>query len=141
MNQAKPGRTALDEVLYLLEVARADEAAAKKERLRLEEIACGMCETPEEGTSKTITKWYTCTTTGKLTRKLHVSIWDSVKHSIPQHLWPIRVKVDLDMKKLRALATSNPAAYAKLMEAKAIESKPAKTGIKVEARYETNQDK
>ena len=70
------------------------------------------------------------TTTGKLTRKLDLNAWNEIKDSIPEDLQPVRVKVEIDLKKLRALEQANKEVFKQV--SRAIETKEGNTGVKVE---------
>ena len=87
----------------------------------------------EEGASVTKTRYYKCTCTGKLTRKLDLAAWENVCEDVPEDLRPIKTKIEVDLKKLRAIENANPELYKFLVEeSRVITSTPAKTSIKVE---------
>ena len=84
-----------------------------------------ICGHEEDGSSKFNTEHYTITTTGKLTRKITDA--DALAVLAPE---VVRVKKELDTRKLEALATKNPMLYQKALGC--IETKAAKPAIKIE---------
>ena len=69
------------------------------------------------------------TITGKLTRTLDQAAWEEVKSEIPESLWPIKVKQELDTTGVKYLMANEPQIYA--LVSKAITTKPAKTAVEV----------
>ena len=110
--------------------AKSAENTAKDQRLLIEAAICGLVDVPTEGTNTTTTGQYKCKTVGKLTRKLDPAIWAEIEQDIPEELRPVQVKLSLDIKKLKAIETANPAVWSKI--AKAVTSTDAKPSISIE---------
>ena len=125
--------TELDRLCHKLQTLKTAEADIKKQRVEVEAEIAALVTPPEEGTEKKITQYYKVTTTGKLTRSLDQSQALELRHEWPQeldHLFPVRVKYDNDIKKLRVLEQSHPELYRKFC--KCLSTKPAKTAVKIE---------
>jgi hypothetical protein len=130
MMDLPPGVTELDKLAQDWREQKEIETRAAKARVEIENKMLELIEVPDEGSSVTKTAFFKCNATGKLTRKLDVDVWDAVKQDIPEPLWPVRTKTELDLKKLRSLEQANPEIFKTV--ARAISSKKAKTSIKVE---------
>ena len=89
--------------------------------------------TEDEGTRTVKTDWYKVSTTAKLTRKLVAP--SDFQDKIYQQI--VRVKHELDVTRFKKLATQDPKAYA--IACQAVETKPAKTEVKIE-RLEQQQE-
>lgn len=126
------GVTELDKLCHAHQEAQEMERKAKARRLEIEGIITQIAPTKDEGTAVTKTRYYKCTTVGKMTRKLDVERWSEIRAQIPEELQPVKVQQVVDLPKLRAIATGNPELYRLVVESKAITTKPAKTSIKVE---------
>jgi len=125
-----PGVTELDKLAQDWREQKEIETMARDARVAIELKIVDLIDVPVEGSSVTKTAFFKCNATGKLTRKLDVGVWDAVKQDIPEPLWPVRTKTELDLKKLKALEQANPEMFKTV--ARAISSKTAKTSIKVE---------
>jgi hypothetical protein len=106
------------------------EKKAKENRLQVEGIILQITDTKEEGTCTTKTRYFKCSTVGKLTRSLDPEVWANIKDDIPEDLQPVKVKESIDLPKLRAIESANPDLFKFI--SKAISTKPAKTQVKVE---------
>jgi len=106
------------------------EKKAKQNRIEVENIILQITDSKEEGTCTTKTRYFKCSTVGKLTRSLDPEVWANIKDDIPEDLQPVKVKESIDLPKLRAIESANPELF-KLV-CNAIATKPAKTSIKVE---------
>ena len=127
------GVTELDKLCHAHQQATEEEKKAKSRRLDIEGLIVAISDVKEEGASVTKTRYYKCTCTGKLTRKLDLAAWENVCEDVPEDLRPIKTKIEVDLKKLRAIETANPELYKFLVEeSRVITSTPAKTSIKVE---------
>tara|TARA_R110002051_G_scaffold7629_1_gene34021 strand:+ start:311 stop:718 length:408 start_codon:yes stop_codon:yes gene_type:complete len=73
------------------------------------------------------------TTTGKLHRRISFSEYEEIKEQIPEKLSPFVVvsKLELDLKRLRALELANPELHKHCC--RAIEETPGLTGVKIES--------
>lgn len=122
------GVTELDKLCHAYQEAQEDEKRAKARRLEIEGLIVAISDVQYEGASVTKTRYYKCTCTGKLNRKLDVETWENIRDQIPEDLRP--VKTTLDLPKLRAIEKENPDVFK--VVANAISSKPAKVSVKVE---------
>jgi hypothetical protein len=115
----------VDDLALSIQKLKADMAVLKKELDEKESELVLICGHEEEGSSKFNTENFVITTTGKLTRKI-------IDETAISGLAPdvLRTKVELDLRKLKSLATSNPMLYRKV--ASCLETKPAKTALKIE---------
>ena len=122
--------TKLDALFQEHRECKAVEDRGREGRLRVEGEILEIINTPEEGTLTTTTRFFKCSTTGKLKRKLDAETWAHIQDAVPEALRPVRVKLEIDLKKLRALEQANPEVFR--FVAQAIETKPAKAAIKIE---------
>lgn len=83
-----------------------------------------------EGRTKLSGESFSVMTTGKLTRKLDLPIWESIKEKIPVEMHPVKVKTELDLTKLKKVKELSPANYKEI--SRAITETPAKTAVNVE---------
>ena len=125
-----PAEDRLDMLCQAWTDAKHAEGDAKNARLQIEAAICALVDVPTEGTNTTTTELFKCKAVGKLTRKLDPAIWAEIEKDIPEALRPVQVKLNLDIKKLKAIETANPEVWAKI--AKAITSKDAKPTISIE---------
>ena len=124
------GVTVLDKLCQDLREQDDIRARAVKAVSDIRAAIAQIVDTPEEGTASTVTKFFKCITTGKLTRKLDAETWEHIKDDIPEELRPVRMKLEIDLKKLKALELANPEMFR--LVARAIETKAGNTGVKVE---------
>lgn len=124
------GVTMLDKLSQDLREQDEIRARAVKNCADIRAAIAQIVDTPQEGTAQTITKYFKVTTTGKLTRKLDVKIWNEIKDEIPEEYHPVRTKLEIDLKKLRAIEQANKEVFQKI--ARAIDTKEGNTGVKVE---------
>lgn len=108
-----------------IQLKKAEMSALKAEVDAMESELIMICGHKDEGSHKFDTEQYIITTTGKLTRK--ITDLDLLQSLAPQLT---RTKTELDLRALKSLATANPMLYKKSLQA--IETKPAKTAIKIE---------
>lgn len=118
--------TKIDIAAYALQQAKQSEDEAREARIAAEQHLIDLVGLKEEGTTTVKTDFYKVSTTGKLTRAV------DPKSPMSNEVWKMisRVKSELDVKALKALATSNPAAYQEAC--KGLITKPAKASAKVE---------
>lgn len=133
-----PAPTELDQAAYDWTTAKAREAQAETERLAAERRILDLVGAKEEGTTKAQTAFYAISTAGKLTRTLVDDYGARLEALDPEILNRIvRYTPTLDVRALKALATSNPDAYR--LVCTAIETKPAKPTVKVELREQQQE--
>lgn len=113
-----------------LEAKRA-ETAANKRRIAIEEQIAQAFDVPAEGSKTHKTEAYKVTLTQPVTRKLDPDAWALVSAKVPADLQPIKVTLSADASGCKYLADKEPAIWA--IASKAIETKPGKIGVKVEA--------
>ena len=118
--------TKIDLAAYALQQAKQSEEQAREARIAAEQHLIDLVGLKEEGTTTVKTDFYKASTTGKLNRKLNATadMPDELYHEIT------RVKHELDVVKLKKLATENPIRYQEAC--KWIVSTPAKPSAKVE---------
>lgn len=112
-----------------LEAKRA-EAEAQKRRYAIEAQMCEALEVPDEGSKTHKLDRYKVTVTQPVTRKLDEAVWFQVKDKLPEHLHPVKVKLEADATGCKYLANKEPKLWRAV--AKAFETKPGKVGFKVE---------
>tara|TARA_R110000824_G_scaffold125984_3_gene285313 strand:+ start:534 stop:1004 length:471 start_codon:yes stop_codon:yes gene_type:complete len=125
-----PQPTELDKLGQELREFSDMEQKGKAGRLAAEAKIAELAPVKEEGTSVTTTRFFKITTVGKLTRKLDAEAWANIEGDVPEDLRPVKVELKLDLKKLRAIESANPELHK--FVSKAISTKPAKVGVKVE---------
>jgi hypothetical protein len=104
---------------------RESELAAVRKELE-EELATAIA-TQEEGTDTEKTAIYKITVTSKLNRTLDYPAYLAIENDIPEGVRCVRMKPELDLKKLRAMEMVRPG-----FSAQFITSKPSKPSVKVE---------
>ena len=109
--------------------AKAEEAAANKRRLQIEEQLVAELGKKDEGSKTVDLGQFKVTLTGKVTRRMDWDKWEQVKGQIAPALWPVKMKPELDEKGVKWLQQNEVEIYALLP----IEVKPAKTAIEVKA--------
>jgi len=109
--------------------AKAEEAAANKRRVAIEEQIVALTGKRDEGSQTHEAEGFKVTVTGKVSRKMDWDKWEQVKSQIAPNLHPVKFKPELDEKGVKYLQANEPEIYALLP----IEVKPAKTAIEVKA--------
>ena len=109
--------------------AKAEEAAANKRRVAIEDQIVGITGKRDEGSQTIEATGFKVTVTGKISRKMDWDKWEAVKAKIAPNLHPVKFKPELDEKGVKYLQANEPEIYALLP----IEVKPAKTAIEVKA--------
>ncbi len=108
--------------------AKADEKAANKRRLEIELEIVKLTGTRDEGSKTVNLDKYKVKVTGKVTRSFDWDKWENIKAKIPQNLWPVRTKTELDETGVKYLRDNEVEIYQLLP----LSVKPAKTAIEVE---------
>ena len=109
--------------------AKAEEAAANKRRLALEDQIVALTGKRDEGSQTHDASAFKVTVTGKISRKMDWAKWDTIKTQIHPNLWPVKQKPELDETGVKYLQANEPETYALLP----LEVKPAKTSVEVKA--------
>jgi hypothetical protein len=125
-----PQKRDLNELVFLLKVAKLNEEQAKKERLVLETLILGELPVKSEGTVSKKTENGTVSVTYSMTRKVDdislVAAWDSlVRPARKVFKWKPEVKVS-ELKKIQELL---PVVYADV--AKFITATPSKPTVSI----------
>ena len=107
--------------------AKAEESAANKRRIQIEEQIVSMAGKRDEVSQTVEAGQFKVTTVGKITRRMDWDKWEQVKAQIAPALWPVKMKPELDEKGVKWLQQNEVEIYALLP----IEVKPAKTAIEV----------
>lgn len=103
------------------------EAAANKLRKEVEEKIVALTGKRDEGSATHEAEGFKVTVTGKVTRKMDWTKWETVKDQIPANLRPVKTKSELDETGVKYLRDNEPDIYALLP----IETKPASTSVEV----------
>lgn len=111
--------------------AKREETAANKRRIAIEEQIAQALDVPAEGSKTHKLDSFKVTMTQPVTRKLDADAWALVSDKIPPALHPVKVTLSADATGCKYLANNEPEIWA--ICAKAIETKPGKVGVKVEA--------
>lgn len=123
--------TDLNNLGQLWLAAKAEEAAAAKKRIEIEGQIIAITGKRDEGSKTHDTgSGMSITVTGKMTRKMDWEAWKEVCLKIPQQLWPVKQKPELDEAGVKWLKENQPELYAILP----IEVKPAKTAVDVKVK-------
>lgn len=112
-----------DKILELKE--RESELADMRKELESELAAAIAMQ--DEGTDTEKTSRYKITVTSKLTRTLDYPAYLAIENDIPEGVRCVRMKPELDLKKLRAMEMVRPG-----FSAQFVTTKPAKPSVKVE---------
>ena len=107
--------------------AKAEESAANKRRIQIEEHIVALTGKRDEGSKTVDAPGFKITVTGKISRRMDWDKWEQVKGQIAPQLWPVKMKPELDEKGVKWLQQNEVEIYAMLP----IEVKPAKTAIEV----------
>ena len=109
-------------------VARKQEVTSNINQLDKELIAIIGYEV--EGSRTYDTGAYKVTTQSKMNRKVDAEAWAEIEEQIPEHLRPVKTKLEVDLKLLRALEAAQPELYQYVCGA--LITTPAKKSVKVQ---------
>lgn len=107
--------------------AKFEEDQAKMRSIEIEKQLAQFVGKKEEGTDKETYGKYVVTVTSKLTRTLDYPAYLAIENDIPEGVRCVRMKPELDLKKLRAMEMVRPG-----FSAQFVTTKPAKPSVKVE---------
>lgn len=124
-NEHISSESKVDKLALHIQSLKAQQKALAEEIASNEAELLMICGVPDDGSQKFNTDHFVITTTGKLTRK--ITDPETLSQLAPA---VIRVKQELDTRKLKSLASSNPMLYQKALAC--IETKAAKPGLKIE---------
>lgn len=111
--------------------AKTNEENYRKLRIQAELDIIANIGAKLEGTETTTVDHYKIITTGRLTRRVDWDKFDDeVAPNMPKQLMPVKTKRELDAAGLKWLQNNEPDYY-RLM-ARCLETKPGKTGMKIE---------
>lgn len=112
--------------------AKEQEEKAREERIAIESALIECLGQKDEGSkTHTVGQW-AVTITAKINRSMDWKQWDQVSLKVPQNIWPVKVKPELDLKGLRWLKENEPEIYG--MVSSCVTSKPAKTAVSVKLK-------
>jgi hypothetical protein len=121
----------IDQLTLKWQQAKQREFEARDERVGIEEQILALYPAREEGSSTVETDLGTkIRLTGKLTYKVDVIALHSMTIDWPEDVRPVRMKMEVDETKLKAIRQESPTMWAKI--APAVTTKPAKTGVAIE---------
>ncbi|AFS52942.1 hypothetical protein [Leptospirillum ferriphilum] len=122
----------IDELAFAWTQAKAEESAANRRRLEIEEKILQLLEKKEEGSVTEKTNYYKVTATYKINRMVDSNIAISLADELTQDQYQriFRWKADVDTKELRFLMENKPETYSVI--ARAVTAKPAKPTLKIE---------
>lgn len=122
----------LDELAAAWISAKAEEAAANKRRVEIEEEILSLIECKEEGaTTVALGNGMKLTATGKLSYSADMGLLVQLAAALPADLRPIKTEPKLDETGAKYLRNNEPEVWN--MIAPAITIKPAKTSITIKA--------
>lgn len=120
----------IEELVTKLAAAKAAEALANKDRVKLEEqIVERLGAKPEGATTHELTNGFKVTVTGKMTYKADMEMLMQLASALPPNMRPIKVEPKLDETGAKYLRNNEPEVWAMLAPAFTI--KPAKTSIEI----------
>lgn len=123
-------KSPLHSLAHQLATAKANEEAAKTERLRIESEILQHIEAKPNGTSsKKFEDDTKLTVVFSTTYKLDLSKWEAIKSAIPTQLHPIKLKQEPDVAGIRWLKENRPDLYNVIAEC--VTATPAKPSVSV----------
>jgi hypothetical protein len=123
----------METLATLWQIAKRDEDAAKARRIKIEEDILKLHPAREEGTETFQTSAGTkIKLTGKVSYKADIDKLISLTSSWPDVIRPYKIKTEADEAKLKAIRAERPDLWKTI--AQAVETKPAKTGVSIEAK-------
>ena len=124
----------LDSLVNKLAWARKSEKDAVERRQELEQAIVILVSGKDEGVTHELTDKWDISVTRKLNRKLNEDEWAKIAPSVPAGLEPVKTKLELDIKKYKAIETANPDLYATV--SRAVTITPAKASVAVKSLKE-----
>ena len=121
----------IDQLTLKWQQAKQREFEARDERVGIEEQILLLYPAREEGSSTIETDLGTkIKLTGKLTYKCDLIALHTMTIDWPEDVRPVRLKMEVDETKLKAIRQESPTMWARI--ASAVTTKPAKTGVAIE---------
>ena len=121
----------IDQLTLKWQQAKQREFEARDERVGIEEQILALYPAREEGSSTIETDLGTkIKLTGKLTYKCDLIALHTMTIDWPEDVRPVRLKMEVDETKLKAIRQESPTMWARI--ASAVTTKPAKTGVAIE---------
>lgn len=108
--------------------AKAEEKAATKRRVDLETEILKITGSRDEGSKTTTIEGFKITTKGVINRKMDWEKWQLVRGNIPQTMWPVKTKMEIDEQGVKYLQANEPEYYRLLP----LTATPGKTGVTIE---------
>lgn len=121
-----------EQVAEQLIAAKADESAANKRRVEIEQILIDRFGAkPEGSTTHELANGLKVTLTGKMSYKADMEMLTQLSSNLPPNMRPIKTEPKLDETGAKYLRNNEPEIWAQL--AAAITVKPAKTSVEIKA--------
>lgn len=120
----------LDILAAMWHAAKRREEAAKEDRIKIEEDILALHPAREEGSETFETAGGArITLTGKVTYKADVRQLEQLASGWPEEIYPVRMKVEADDTKLKAIRQHRPDLWQAISDA--VTTTPAKTGVSI----------
>lgn len=119
----------LHHLAELWQQAKAAEIEATARRHHIEELLSKLIPGPDEGTTSRTEGGLKVVVTRELNRTINKGAYEQARELLPYELNPVKTKLDLNLKKYRALEQANPALFAVVQSFVSV--KPAKPAIEV----------
>ena len=120
----------IEQLVEQLAAAKAAEAKANKERVKIEEqIVERLGHKPEGASTHELANGFKVTVTGKMTYKADMDMLMQLSGNLPPNMRPIKMEPKLDETGANYLRNNEPEVWA--MIAPAITIKPAKTSVEI----------
>jgi len=125
----------IDQLTLQWQAAKQRENQARDDRVAIEDKILALHPAREEGTESFTTAAGTkIRLTGKLTYKVDLLQLEALTAGWPLDVRPVRMKLEADESKLKAIRQESPQVWAKI--ASAVTTKAAKTGVAIEFKGE-----
>ena len=121
----------IDQLTLQWQAAKQRETQARDDRVAVEDKILALYPAHEEGSTTVLTPSGTkIRTTGKLSYKVDLIALQSLTMDWPEDVRPVRMKLEADETKLKAIRQESPKLWATI--ASAVTTKAAKTGVTIE---------
>ena len=125
----------IDQLTLQWQAAKQRENQARDDRVEIEDKILALHPAREEGTESFTTAAGTkIRLTGKLSYKVDLIALQSLTLDWPEDVRPVRMKLEADETKLKAIRQESPTMWARI--ASAVTTKAAKTGVAIEFKGE-----
>lgn len=125
----------IDQLTLQWQAAKQRENQARDDRVAIEDKILALYPAHEEGSTTVLTPAGTkIRTTGKLSYKVDLMKLEALTADWPLDVRPVRMKLEADETKLKAIRQESPKMWAVIAEA--VTTKSAKTGVAIEFKGE-----